>query len=133
AAQFGTDLKALIAIRGEPMIRRPVRALLGSRSVSSVRVLSQTPDRLAAVVVRDPRISFAASEGTIAETILHLCDDPATIWPLLVTTADHALLSPAMVDEFCARAGDSGIAIGMVERATMLNRFPAAERTWIKF
>ena len=33
AAQFGTDIKALIAIRGEPMVRRPVRALLGSRSV----------------------------------------------------------------------------------------------------
>ena len=33
AAQFGTDMKALIAIHGEPMVRRPVRALLGSECV----------------------------------------------------------------------------------------------------
>ncbi len=133
AAQFGTDLKALIAIRGEPMVRRPVRALLDSQSVDRVRILSQSPDRLGSVISSDPRISFEPSSGTIAATILGLCDDPATQWPLLVTTADHALLSPATVDEFCGRAGGNGIAIGVVERATLLRRFPRAERTWIKF
>jgi GTP:adenosylcobinamide-phosphate guanylyltransferase len=133
AAQFGTDMKALIAIRGEPMVRRPVRALLNSRHVAAVRILSQSPDRLASVVPGDPRVTFAESAGTIAETMLALCDDPTTSWPLLVTTADHALLSPAMVDEFCEHAANSGIAIGVVERDTLLARFPSAERTWIKF
>lgn len=133
AAQFGTDIKALIAIHGEPMVRRPVGALLASGKVGAVRILSQSPDRLAAVITSDRRVSFTASAGTIAETMLALCDDPSTSWPLLVTTADHALLTPAMVDEFCERAGDSAIAIGVVERGTLLARFPSAERTWIKF
>ena len=36
AEQFGTDLKALIPVAGEPMVRRPVRALLASeRSAGS--------------------------------------------------------------------------------------------------
>jgi GTP:adenosylcobinamide-phosphate guanylyltransferase len=133
AAQFGTDMKALIAIRGEPMVRRPLRALLESRSVGDIQILSQSPDRLASIIPNNPRVRHAASDGTIAETILRLCDDPATIWPLLVTTADHALLTPAMVDEFCDLAGDSEIAIGVVERSTLLQRFPNAARTWIKF
>ncbi len=133
AAQFGTDMKALIAIGGEPMVRRPVRALLGSQYVGGVTVLSQAPERMAAVIPRSPRVNFAPSQGTIAETILRLCDDPATQWPLLVTTADHALLDPAIVDEFCQGAVLSGIAIGVVERRRLLARFPDAERTWLRF
>jgi GTP:adenosylcobinamide-phosphate guanylyltransferase len=133
AAQFGTDMKALIAIGGEPMVRRPVRALLGSQCVEDVSVLSQAPDRMAAVIPATPHLRFRSSQGTIAETLMRLCDDPATRWPLLVTTADHALLDPAIVDEFCRGAGSSGIAIGVVERRRLLARFPHAERTWLRF
>lgn len=133
AAQFGTDMKALIAIRGEPMVRRPVRALLQSASIARVLVLSQAPDRLAAVISRNPRIEFRESRGTIAETMLALCDDPKTKWPLLVTTADHALLDPQTVDEFARGARGSDIAIGVVERANLMARLPHTERTWIRF
>ena len=105
AAQFGTDIKALIAICGEPMVRRPVRALLGSQCVDGVSVLSQAPERLAAVIPANSRVRFETSRGTIAETLLALCDDATTRWPLLVTTADHALLDPAMVDELCQGTG----------------------------
>ena len=133
AAQFGTDMKALIAIHGEPMVRRPVRALLGSECVEGVSVLSQAPERIVESIPSAPGLHFAASEGTIAETMLRLCDDPATQWPMLVTTADHALLDPATVDEFCRGAGGAGIAVGVVERRTLLKRFPRAERTWLKF
>ena len=133
AAQFGTDLKALIAIRGEPMVRRPLRALLGSPCVGQISVLSQAPERMASVIPPNPRVDIGASHGTIAATLLRLCDDPATQWPLLVSTADHALLDPLMVDEFCRGAGAAGIGVGVVERATLLRRFPGAERTWLKF
>jgi hypothetical protein len=51
---------------------------------------------------------------------------------LLVTTADHALLDAATIDEFCSAAhGD--IAIGVVEREILMRRFPDAKRTWLKF
>lgn len=133
AAQFGTDMKALIAIRGEPMVRRPVRALLQSASISKVLVLSQSPDRLSAVIPKDPKIQFRESRGTIAETMLELCDDPETSWPLLVTTADHALLDPETVEEFARRARMSDISIGVVERANLMRRLPSTERTWIRF
>ncbi len=60
AAQFGTDLKALVAVGGEPMVRRPVRALLASESIGEVVVLTQAPDRLAAVLSSDPRCRFGS-------------------------------------------------------------------------
>lgn len=133
AEQYGTDLKALIPIAGEPMVRRPVRALLNSGAVGQVVALSQAPERIAAAVDADPRVEFRASLGTIAETMLGLLDDPATQWPLLVTTADHALLDAAMIDEFCTGAGDASVALAVVERQVLLRRFPNAQRTWLKF
>jgi GTP:adenosylcobinamide-phosphate guanylyltransferase len=133
AEQYGTDLKALIPIAGEPMVRRPVRALLNSGAVGQVVVLSQAPERIAAAVAADPRVDFRASQGTIAETMLGLLDDPATQWPLLVTTGDHALLDADMIDEFCSGAGEADVALGVVERGTLLRRFPDAQRTWLKF
>jgi GTP:adenosylcobinamide-phosphate guanylyltransferase len=133
AEQFGTDLKALIAVAGEPMVRRPVRALLASRRIGQVIVLSQAPDRIANVVPADPRIEYRESRGTIAETMLGLLDDATIQWPLLVTTADHALLDPATIDEFAHGASGADIAIGVVERANLLQRLPETERTWLKF
>jgi GTP:adenosylcobinamide-phosphate guanylyltransferase len=133
AAQFGTDMKALVAVGGEPMVRRPVRALLESKGASEVLVLSQAPERIAAVVPKDKRVHFGPSQGTIAETMLGLLDDPSIQWPLLVTTADHALLDPKTIDEFARAAAGADIAIGVVERKNLLARLPETERTWLKF
>ena len=133
AQGFGTDLKALIPVGGEPMVRRPVRALLASANIGKVLVLSQAPNQIAAELPNDPRIEARESKGTIAETMLALLDDLGTAWPLLVTTADHALLDTATVDEFCAAAEAGDIAIGVVERANLLRRLPQTQRTWLKF
>jgi len=133
AAQFGTDMKALVPISGEPMVRRPVRALLASASIGEVLVLSQEPERIAAVTPGNGRVSFRHSAGTIAETMLAICDDPAIRWPVLVTTADHALLDSAMIDQFTKDGGGADVAIGVVRRRNLLSRFPETDRTWLKF
>ena len=133
AEQFGSDLKALIPFAGEPMVRRPVRALLGSACIGDVVVLTQSPDRVRAALPEDPRLTIRQSDDTIAATLLALCWDRSVAWPLLVTTADHALLDPAMIDEFCGAAEGADIAVGVVEQHTLLKRLPEAKRTWLKF
>ena len=134
AAQFGVETKALIPVAGAPMVRRPVAALLASEQIGDVIVLAQTPGVIAAALLAaDPRVRVEESKATIAETILALCEAEDTQWPLLVTTADHALLDTAMVDEFCAAVTGAEIAIGIVERANLLSRLPQTKRTWLKF
>jgi GTP:adenosylcobinamide-phosphate guanylyltransferase len=133
AAQHGTDLKALIPVGGVPMVRRPVEALLGSDVIGNIHVFAQDPERIAAVLPDNARIRVGRSGATIAETLLALCDDPATEWPLLVTTADHALLDPAMVRDFCSRTGRCDIAIAVVERRQLERKIAEAHRTWVKF
>ena len=133
AAAHGTDLKALIPVGGTPMVARPAAALLSSPEIASVRVLAQEPERIGAALPADPRLTVAASGATIAATLDAILADPATRFPLLVTTADHALLDSAMIAEFCDAAEGADLAIGLVERRRLMARLPGTERTWIKF
>ena len=133
AEQFGTDLKALIPVAGEPMVRRPVRALLESNGIEKILVLSQAPERIAAVLPEDSRIVVQESQGTIAETIENLILSHTAGFPLLVTTADHALLDEQMIAEFIAKAGGADVAVGVVERKSLLARLPQTKRTWLAF
>ncbi|HEU0309928.1 MAG TPA: NTP transferase domain-containing protein [Sphingomicrobium sp.] len=133
AAQHGTDLKALIPVGGVPMVGRPVRALLDSPSIAMVRVLTQQPDRISEVLPSDSRLGVEVSGATIAATLDDVLADPATQYPLIVTTADHALLSPSMIADFCRQADGAELAIGVVERRSLMKRLPATRRTWLRF
>lgn len=133
AAANGVALKPLIPINGEPMVRRPVRALLSSPRIRQVILLTQSVADISAALPRHPRVSVQQSVGTIAETISSLLSSPDTHWPLLVTTADHALLDPVMIEDFCRRALGADLAIGVVERRALRARLPATKRTWIGF
>jgi GTP:adenosylcobinamide-phosphate guanylyltransferase len=125
--------KALIPIAGEPMVLRPLRALLASPEVGTVIVLTQDPADLRPVLPEDDRISIRPSSGTIARTISEQLADHAAEFPVLVATADHALLDPAMIAEFTAKAAGADLAVAVVESRPLLARFPHAKRTWISF
>lgn len=133
AKAYGTDLKALIPVGGKPMVQRPVEALLASPGIDEIRVLAQQSDRIGAVLPGDPRIKVEASDETIAATLEKMCVDPATKWPMLVTTADHALLTPAMIADFLTKAAGADVAIGVVSREALMKRLPQTRRTWFKF
>ena len=107
AASHEAEFKALIAVAGEPMVRRPVRALLASDQIGSVIVLAQAPNAIKRVLPDDPRLGVRKSGETIASTLSAMFEDSDIEWPLLVTTADHALLDPAMeVDVFRVLHGE---------------------------
>ena len=133
AESHGTDLKALISVGGMAMVARPVRALLAAPEIEAVCVLAQLPGRIAAVLPDDPRLSVAVSGATIASTLEAILADPGTSFPLLVTTADHALLDTAMIADFCKGAAGADLAIGLVEKRALDARLPQTRRTWIRF
>ena len=133
AEQFGTDLKPLIPVAGEPMVCRPVRALLETKSVGKILVVSQSPDRIRAILPKNRRIEVRESQGTIAETIENLILKHVADFPMLVTTADHALLDSEMVSEFIDYAEGVDLAIGVVEQQSLLARLPQSKRTWLRF
>jgi GTP:adenosylcobinamide-phosphate guanylyltransferase len=125
--------KALIPLAGEPMVLRPLRALLASEQVGDIIVLTQDPRDLRPVLPDDERVRIRASGATIASTISELIASRAAEFPVLVTTADHALLDTQMIAEFTDNAAGADLAVGVVEQSTLMARLPQTKRTWFKF
>lgn len=129
----GVTLKPLIPVAGEAMLLRPLRALLACPNIDRIRVLTQDVVAIAAVIPSNPLITIECSSATIASTIAEILADPATSYPILITTADHALLTCEMLVEFQDRAACSDLAIALVEKANLMSRLPQNQRTWIGF
>lgn len=125
--------KAALEVAGVAMVLRPLGALLDSPDIGKVCVLAQELGALESILPADPRVELRRSRDTIAATIAELISQHALDYPVLVTTADHALLNTAMIAEFMAKAKGADLAIGVVERNVMMRRFPSSERTWIGF
>jgi len=129
----GVALKPLIPVAGEAMVRRVVRALLATSRITYVSVVTQHVAAIGAALGTDARVSVEPSGATIAATIEAMLANPATEFPILVTTADHALLTSAMVTQFMGAAAGFDLAIGVVERRALMARLPTTRRTWIGF
>ncbi len=134
AAAFGETWKALVPFCGEPMVTHVVRTLNASERFSRIIVLAQEPEVLRKAVDAGGGAELAESGAGISTSILKQIDATGdAIWPLFVTTADHPLLTVAMIDTFLRNADGAGLAVGMVERAVMQAAYPENRRTWLKF
>ncbi len=132
AVAFGQTYKALIPVGGQPMVARVTATLLSVAQIDRIVILCQSPDAVRAALPDDPRVSVVASQSGISQSIAHVAGTPAAPWPLFVTTADHPLLTRAMVEAFLAQAADADVCVGMVERRVMLAAYPDNQRTWIR-
>jgi GTP:adenosylcobinamide-phosphate guanylyltransferase len=136
AASHGVAAKALIRAGGEPMLGRVARALLDSPSVGRIVVLAQDAEALLAGelewMASEPRIATARSGDGISASVGRLAGTKDAPYPVLVTTADHALLQPEMVEYFIAGAAGVDVAFAMVDRKTVEKAHPDTRRTWIK-
>lgn len=125
--------KALMPVGGKPMVVRPLGALLDSPQIARVTVVAQDIVPLRAVVPNDAKVTFERSGPTIAATLADAILSDNLAFPALITTADHALLDPAMIAEFLTAADGADLAIGVVAERNLLARFPQSKRTWLGF
>lgn len=129
----GVSTKALLPVAGQPMLVHVARALRASPLVGPITILAQNSAELAA----EPGLAgladlhFADSGQGISSSLAAAL--PPGDDPVLVTTADNVLLTPAMIAEFLGGVGDSDVAVAMVERDVLLARYPQSKRTWLKF
>lgn len=137
AEHFGQEWKALVPIAGEAMLSRVARTLLAAPSIARVVVLAQAPDVLFTAdcswIAHEPRVSAAVSTAGIATSVAAVAGTVAAPWPVLVTTADHPLLTPAMIEDTIAGAGDGDVGVGVVSRRVLLAAYPDNRRTWLTF
>jgi CTP:molybdopterin cytidylyltransferase MocA len=140
ARHTGQSHKALVKVDGVAMLVRVLRALRESRSVGRVAVCVEAGASLAGA---DPEVDGLLAEGgvtlidaaaTPSLSVARALDMLSGPLPLLVTTADHPLLTAAMVDHFCKVAPpDADAAVGVVAASRLQSRHPDAIRTWYRF
>ena len=135
--QSGLSHRALLPVAGVPMLVRVLRTLESCPSVGALRLSIDSPDVLAGV----PALAEALDAGRLG---LHQSlESPSTsvadalgdleAGPTLVTTADHALLSPEMVEHFAAQAreSDADALLGVVARSVLQAAYPDSPRTYV--
>jgi GTP:adenosylcobinamide-phosphate guanylyltransferase len=138
AQAAGVPHKALAPVGGTPMLQRVLDALAQSPSIARIVLQTNEP----AIVAGLPRLQQAVAAGQV--TVLPTQASPAQSasaamatlandLPILVTTADHALLTPDMIEHFCRHApAQADIAVGLAAGSTVLARYPGALRTFYK-
>ena len=137
AAEFKLPLKAMVPIAGAPMISHVVRTLVQCPSIARILIVAQNPDVLDCAELRSLAeqrpIDRVIGKGGIAESLLGLAGTDAAPWPILVTTADHPLLTPAMIEHFLARSEESDASLAVVDRTVLAGHYPQSRRTWLRF
>lgn len=137
AAHAGVSHKALIQVGDRTMIERVVRALDALPEVGRIRIAIERPELLASLpglrppACRRPAATVPAAAGPSASVAAVLAADGV---PLLVTTADHALLRPEWLRSFLAAVPpDADVAIALARRSNVLAAAPGTRRTWLRF
>ena len=139
ARAAGVSRKAFAEVGGVAMVARVVAALGASSRVG--RILISAHDgaeiaRLGAVTdgLADGNVTVIEAGATPSTSVAEALEGRPAGEQFLITTADHALLTPEMVDYFCDAARDAGdVAVAMVAKSVLQRAYPEAARTYISF
>jgi GTP:adenosylcobinamide-phosphate guanylyltransferase len=140
AAAAGLAHKAVVPVGGVPMLLRVVRTLLASGAIARIHLCIDQATlagglgaELDALIAAGKLVPIAPAASP-SESVIAALDAIKEPWPLLVTTADHALLTPAMVEHFCAHMpADADLALGLAEASLIRASYPDAIRTFYRF
>jgi CTP:molybdopterin cytidylyltransferase MocA len=138
ARSRGASHKALLPVAGVPMLERVLRTL-DAAGAGRVAVSIDAPELLeglpaAAALRAAGRLEVLRSAESPSQSVAQALGDAAPGSPLLVTTADHPLLSPEAVAHFLreAVAAPADLAVGLVREEVYRARFARGRRTWIR-
>jgi GTP:adenosylcobinamide-phosphate guanylyltransferase len=128
AKAFGVAHKCTISIAGKPMLDHVTAALQATAidrpcvvSIDDLSVLAPDPENIT-------QLRSGRSAPTSAlEAIAHI-----NSFPVLITTGDHPLLTPAMINHMIgeSEASNADVLIGLATAKTILASYPDTKRTW---
>ena len=140
ARATGAPCKALSPVGGTPMVLRVLSALEESPEVGPMLLCGPPRDLLEQAEALKSGIDagdygwMANRESPSISAAAAMEQIPAS-QAVLLTTADHALLSSSILDEFCtqARSADFDLVIALAPHELVAAAYPAAKRTRLRF
>jgi len=130
----GVENKALIPIAGKPMIKWVTDALVGSRHVERLIVVGL--DESDGIDFGPKPVVFVPGQGRLMQNLwagaMRALQDTPDRDHILVSSCDIPLITPSIVDDHVEmmRATQHDLYYTIVDRATMLARFPTSKRTY---
>ena len=124
--------KALTPIAGRPMLAFVLDAVRGVPGVERIFICIDAETDLRPVTNGTPfnRIPPADSPAASVVAALQAIDGDR---PLLITTADHPLLTPQIIAHFLKDASkDADLCVGLAEAETVTKAFPEGKRTFYR-
>ncbi len=140
AEATGVPIKVLAIVGGVPMVERVLSTLELSRLVSqrvlcgpSWEVVEEQP--VLHDLVERSMIRWVAPQQGPSLSVKRFIEQSPEDLPLLVTTADHALLTVEMVEYFLQKASQAqvDVAVALVPYAVVAKAYPESKRTVIRF
>jgi GTP:adenosylcobinamide-phosphate guanylyltransferase len=132
AMAAGVSHKALLPVGGVPMLARVLDALRASPGIARIVVMIETPERSLAGFPLGADVLLRPAQPSPSRSVAAALEEFGA--PLLVTTADHALLTPAMVAQFMnGLPPGTDVAAGLARSEVVLATWPDARRTWLRF
>lgn len=126
AQAAGVSHKALLPVGGVPMIQRVVTALRQTPEVVRIAVCSEDTHLFAPLGVE-----VVPAEKSPSLSVRTALQDLST--PLLVTTADHALLKPEWVSYFLEHLPDASVVAAVARSEVVMAAEPTTKRTFLRF
>ncbi len=135
----GVCCKAMLKIDGTPMLERVLRALLDSKYIAHIVISGPQEQQLPGNkffnnAVEQGHIRWIPPASSPSSSAYQAMQALANT-PVLLTTADHPLLRPDIIDDFISRSLESGadLGVGLTDYASIHARYPAAKKTVTKF
>ena len=128
--------KSLTPIGGIPMVFRVVNALDASMEVDAINlcgppesIVNQTAEL--GDLIASGTVQWYPNRETPSSSAYHVLQMLPDEVPVLLTTADHALLSARMVDYFCSEARATGcdVVVGVARHEIVTKAHPQTRRT----
>jgi len=132
--------KAMIDIDGLPMVRRVLNALRAAKTIRKITLSGPEETEIA----NDPPLAQWIDNGDIfwrepgpspstsAYSAMRALDPSE---PILLTTADHPLLTAEIVDAFARQslADDVDLTVGLAPHALVVEAYPGIKKTVMRF
>jgi CTP:molybdopterin cytidylyltransferase MocA len=135
AAEAGVTHKCLVPIGGRPLLAHVLAAIGAVEGVITVRIVVEpgAAEALRPIAAASGLpIAFVPAADNIADSVYSGAAD--SDGPVVITTADNVLLTPAAVREVAARlaAGDDAV-VALARKEDVLSAHPEGQRRFYRF
>lgn len=135
----GATCKAFVEIHGKPMLLRVLEALTSSSSVGAILLSGPDEEKLIHQsginnLIKSGEVSWLPPRESPSSSAY---DALCTLRPedrVLLTTADHPLLSANIVNEFCTRSAeqDADVVFGLAPYSLVQDAYPEMKKTVLR-